>query len=65
MYRCGRTTNPSCSCGFPIENNIHKFLECKKKSTKTDFYNSLKHVQPINLQLLFYGRNMLSDDDNI
>jgi len=55
-----------CSCGALQENVKHYFMECPNFAVqRTELFNSVSTLTPININNFVFGNQNISLDDNI
>jgi len=53
-------------CCYPLENSFHYFFECPlHNDCRQELLRSLCKYNNVNLRLLLYGSEILSDEENI
>ena len=67
LHKANLVPNPSCRCGFPIEDANHYFLVCPLyRHHRAQLVNKLNWLQnPISVAILTHGDLNLSYDENI
>ena len=59
------TDNPSCLCGYPVENAFHFFLHCNLyRDIRTVLINSISNLTLCSIEHILYGDPQLSLTDN-
>ncbi|PJE78012.1 hypothetical protein CI610_03057 [invertebrate metagenome] len=55
-----------CQCGHPVEDAYHFFFECNNYSVqRLQLFRDLNYFIPLDLQLLLFGKNELSHQENV
>ena len=64
LHRVNIKANPACSCGHPVEDSIHYFLECAFHNEAREILFSKLERYAISIELLLAGDGDLSFQQN-
>ena len=65
LFRINFINDPSCACGWVIEDSIHYFLECCLYSeSRQSLKDKLNFLDEIKIETLLFGDDSLSDNEN-
>ncbi|MCG7882888.1 MAG: hypothetical protein JAY96_15005, partial [Candidatus Thiodiazotropha endolucinida] len=65
LFRNHLTDDPSCQCGFEIEDAKHFFFDCPNYAViRIDMFRKTRNQHPLNTYSLLYGKQGSSDNDN-
>ena len=65
VFRVNLINDPSCNCGFPIEDTDHYFLNCPLYNVaRQKLIDKLHQFQPLYTNLLTQGSQNLTQDQN-
>jgi hypothetical protein len=66
LSRANIVNDPSCPCGFPLEDAIHYLLECTLyTNARMQLFMNITPYTVISIETLLFGSDNLTDEDNL
>jgi hypothetical protein len=66
LFRANIINDPSCPCGYPLEEAIHYLLECPLyTNVRMQLFMSITPHTVISIENLLFGCDNLSDENNL
>ena len=65
LFRVNLKNDPSCPCGWPLEDAIHYFIECPLYAeSRNTLIGNIAHFTTFSIQNLLFGSDEISEDLN-